>query len=856
MIANLPADEEQRLRALQECDVLDTPPEASFDDITRMAARLLGAPISLVSLVDETRQWFKSHHGLAVAHTPRAIAFCAHAILQGEGVFEVADARADPRFADNPLVTSDPFIRFYAGVPLVLADGRALGTLNVIDRVARRLNAEQRGDLRMLAQQVVALLELRRRAHELRELADERTRAEALLREQFGHLIDDLQAGKLEKEQLLTLAEESRVALLVSERRYRTLWETAPDAVVVLDESGRIQYVNASTTRTFGWQAQELVGNNIEMLQPEGLRAAHRAGMARYLRSRQHTVNWAATEATGLHQRGHEFPLEISFSHTELDGKHMFAGFLRDISERKRDDAERRRLADFLEKSLNEVYVLDVDSLKFSYVNAAGRANLGRSMEELSGMTPVDISPATDASLRALLSPLLDHDQLQVEHETVHRRADGSTYPVQLFVQRVGSDDSRVLLATGLDITARTEADTSRNQLLQQLRQSQKMEALGTLAGGIAHDFNNIVGSVLGNVMLARHDLAPDHPAWASVEQISKGALRARDLVSQILAFSRQQPPKLTSQALQPIVIETAQLLRATLPAGISLELKLPDEPVFVLADATQIEQVLMNLCTNAWHASQGSGTRIEIGVAEARVTRDRHHSIDGLPSGRYADLWVADNGKGMDAATRARIFEPFFTTKPVGEGTGLGLSVAHGIVAAHGGAIDVDSVVDRGATFHVYLPCGIGIGEAARDTALKFVPGTAIGLGRHVLYVDDDELMRLMVERLLQRAGFQVTTCEEGLAAAAAVRQDPAKFDLVVSDYNMPGISGLQLASLLISIRADLPVVIASGDTSDELCRQAAALGVAAVVPKQDTFERIVPVVQQLLGADRSLRE
>jgi PAS domain S-box-containing protein len=664
-------------------------------------------------------------------------------------------------------------------------------------------------------------------------------------------VIADLKASAREKERLLTQAQESRLALVASEERYRMLWETAPDAVLVLDETGRIQYANTSTTRTFGWQADELVGRSIEILQPARLREAHRAGMARYLRSRRHTVNWSATPAVGLHRDGHEIPLEISFSHVELDGKHQFAGFLRDISERKRGDAERDRLAAFLEKSLNEVYVFGARDLKFTYVNAAGRTNLRRSTDQLREMTPVDIASGLDlTTYLTMLQPLLREERRVVEYETVHRRADGTSYPARLTVQVVGERDQRVLLATGLDISDRAEAEANRNQLIEQLRQAQKMEALGTLAGGIAHDFNNIVGSILGNVSLALGDLAPDHPAWASVEQINKGALRARDLVSQILAFSRRQPPRLTSQALQPIVTETAQLLRATLPAAVSLELDLPDAPIHVLADATQIEQVLMNLCTNAWHALEGIGTRIRVGLGELTMTRDRDHSTDALPPGRYADLWVADNGRGMDAATRARIFEPFFTTKGVGQGTGLGLSVAHGIVAAHGGAITFETRLNHGTTFHVYLPVSgtDPIGSAA-DTVKA---ASAVGQGQHVLYVDDDELMRLMVERLLQRTGYRVTTCLDARSALEAVRADPAQFDLVISDYHMPDTSGLELARLVIASRSDLPVVIASGETSDELLERAKSIGVSAIVSKQDMFERIAPVTQEVLAAMR----
>ena len=644
----------------------------------------------------------------------------------------------------------------------------------------------------------------------------------------------------------------AQAALQESEQRYRTLWETAPDTVVVLDETGRIEYANAALTRTFGWATEEMIGQNIERLQPPHLRLAHRSGVARYLRTGEHRVDWRATEAIGLHRDGHEFAIEVSFSHTVVNGKHIFAGFLRDIGARKKSEADRDRLADFVEKSLNEVYVFNADTFKLEYANAAGRDNLGRSMPDLKEMTPADFSPAfaLDA-YRSLLRPLLEGTDKQVGYETEHLRFDGSRYPAQVTVQFVGQAANGVLLATALDVTERVAADAARKVLLEQLRQSQKMESLGTLAGGIAHDFNNIVGGVLGNVALARHDLQPDHPARESIDQINKAALRARELVNQILAFSRQQALKLVDQPLQPIVMETMQLLRASLPASVELEVELPDQPVHVRADATQIQQVLMNLCTNAWHACKGVEARISVRVDTRVIARDEHHSTDGLPPGTYARFSVSDTGIGMNAATRARIFEPFFTTRPVGEGTGLGLSVVHGIIAAHEGAITVDSEVGRGTTLHVYLALqATPIEDAAGAPAT--LSDVMSGRGEHLLYVDDDEVMLLMVERLLHRAGYRVTAMGDANAAIETLIHDPSRFDLVLTDFNMPGVSGLQIARSVAQMQPQLPVVILSGDISNELSEEAAELGVAAVVPKQHAFERLAGVVRRLLDASR----
>ncbi|MDP9043339.1 MAG: PAS domain S-box protein [Pseudomonadota bacterium] len=641
-----------------------------------------------------------------------------------------------------------------------------------------------------------------------------------------------------------------REAWTESEQRLRMLWETAPDAVVVLDESGRIDYANASVSSTFGWDSQALVGRNIDVLQPERLRQAHRAGMARYMKTGNRTMDWRATETVGLHRDGHEFALEVSFSHAWVHGKPVFAGFLRDVETRKRAEAESARLADFVEKSVIETLIFDPESLRLEYANAAARANLGRSAIELYTLTAADLAPDLGfESYLALLDPLRSGTEKLVTFETRLSRANGTTYPAQINVQVVGERNRRVLLATGLDITERVAGDTARQLLLEQLRQSQKMESLGTLSGGIAHDFNNIVGAMLGNVALAYHDIGPDHPARTSIDQINKAALRARELVSQILAFSRQQRPHFVDQALQPIVSETVDLLRASLPARVALRLDMPSEPVFVRADATQVEQVLMNLCTNAWHASKEGEPQVWIGVDQRAMARDDQHFTDGLPPGDYAHLWVTDNGVGMDAATQARIFEPFFTTRPVGEGTGLGLSVVHGIVAAHRGAIVVDTVAGRGTTVHVYLPLQKSGMQTGSD-APAALPSTYGENSGQLLYIDDDELMLLMVERLLQRAGYQVSAIQDAYAALEWVRREPYRFDLVLSDFNMPRMSGLQVARAVAQIRADLPVVIISGDGSAQLSEDATLAGVAALVPKQHVLDVLPGVIRRVLGS------
>ncbi len=397
------------------------------------------------------------------------------------------------------------------------------------------------------------------------------------------------------------------------------------------------------------------------------------------------------------------------------------------------------------------------------------------------------------------------------------------------------------------DISERRQAESKRALLEAQLRESQKMEAIGTLAGGIAHDFNNILAVILGNVSLTQQRLDAAHHAAQHLGQIEMAGVRARSLVQKILAFSRMQPHALVNQPIRPLIEESIELLRSTLPASVELDIQLGDAPLAVSADATQVQQILLNLCTNAWHALDGSAGRITIGLDAAELDAVATELLGvELAHGRYAHLWVRDTGSGMDAATRARVFEPFFTTKRIGQGTGLGLSVVHGIVSAHHGAITVDSSPGRGSTFHLYFPLLAGPETARAEPApARAAPA---GRGEHVLYVDDDQPILLMVEALLKRQGYRVTTVEHPRDALQHVRDDPQSFDLVVTDFNMPELNGLELAAELAALRPGLPVAISSGFVSDELRKAARDHGVRALLQKEYTLEQLPQLVHQLL--------
>lgn len=408
--------------------------------------------------------------------------------------------------------------------------------------------------------------------------------------------------------------------------------------------------------------------------------------------------------------------------------------------------------------------------------------------------------------------------------------------------------DGRAVKLTGVmqDITEQKQAEAARLELESQLREAQRIESLGTLAGGIAHDFNNILGAIMGNVVLASEELGPAHPARESLDEIGRSSVRARELINQILAFSRRQAQQLVNQPLQPVIEETIRLLRATLPASVHFDLPPVPETLCARIDATQLTQVLINLCTNAWHAMKDGAGHIGITLDEVECDDDPGADADAPPPGRYVRIRVRDDGCGMDAATQARAFEPFFTTKPVGSGTGLGLAVVHGIVKAHHGAISVTSAIGTGSVFEVLLPAVDGAAPAA--IAPPAPAAGATGNGRHVLYLDDDESMVLMVTRFLRKRGFRVSGFEVAADALAALAADPDDFDLVVTDFNMPKASGLDVARAIAQIRPALPVVITTGYISEALRDGARRAGVRELLYKPNSVEELAASISRLL--------
>jgi signal transduction histidine kinase/CheY-like chemotaxis protein len=384
---------------------------------------------------------------------------------------------------------------------------------------------------------------------------------------------------------------------------------------------------------------------------------------------------------------------------------------------------------------------------------------------------------------------------------------------------------------------------TERKLLEAQLRQAQKMEAIGTLASGIAHDFNNILAAILGYSELTLDEVPPASPARQHLQRVIAAGVRAKELVQQILLFSRQTEQARQPLQLSPLVTEALALLRAALPATIELRQALADHVGTVMADPTQIHQVLLNLCTNAAQAMRDTGGVLTVGLDTCERVADMPAGAPHLAPGPYVRLTVRDTGPGMTPAILERIFEPFFTTKDVGEGTGLGLAVVHGIISNHGGAIRVDSAPGYGTTFTVYLP------RSDQGTAPDVSSEEAVSTGHEcLLFVDDEDMLARLGQTALERLGYEVVVCTSAVEALDTFRVAPERFALVITDHTMPYMTGIDLTHALRRIRPTLPIILCTGSSDLITAEKARTLGIDAFCMKPLLIRDLGRLVRQVL--------
>jgi nitrogen-specific signal transduction histidine kinase/ActR/RegA family two-component response regulator len=402
------------------------------------------------------------------------------------------------------------------------------------------------------------------------------------------------------------------------------------------------------------------------------------------------------------------------------------------------------------------------------------------------------------------------------------------------------------MAGVAIDMTEERRVQETLVKTERQFRQASRMEAIGTLAGGIAHDFNNILTAILGYTELGLASVPKGSRTQRNLQEVLTAGHRAKHLVLQILAFSRQSVQDKNPTPIHAVILEALKLLRASIPSTIVIRHSLMTE-ASVLADSTQLHQVVINLCTNAEYAMREKGGLLEITLEDSEVTEEKVRSVSGLRVGPHIRLTIQDNGTGMSPDVLERMFDPFFTTKPIGEGSGMGLAVVHGIVANHGGTLMVDSVVGKGTKIEVYLPTiptpGWD-GSGGQDS---------IPLGKEtILFVDDEETIVRLGKELLAPLGYTVEVHTSSPEALNAFRQNPQRYDLVITDQTMPGLTGEALSRELLRIRPELPIILCTGFSHIMTAEKAKTLGIQAYLLKPLAIRDLAPIVRHVL--DRTL--
>ncbi len=492
------------------------------------------------------------------------------------------------------------------------------------------------------------------------------------------------------------------------------------------------------------------------------------------------------------------------------------------------------------------VYVADMASHELLFVNKYGRMVCGKDGEEMVGKICWQTLQAGQAGPCSFCanSRLVDEqgEPAGVSVRELQNTCDNEWYECR--DQAIRWTDGRLVrLEIATNVTARRQAETVKTRLEQQLRQAQKMEAVGTLAGGIAHDFNNILTPILGYAELVQEELVPGSDAWTNQGEIVQAANRAKELVKHILAFSRESEQERKPIPVQPLLKESIKLLRSSIPSTIEIRQDIDPGCGLILADPTQIHQIVMNLCTNAYHAMRESGGVLAVALKEVEFSAHDYPGKLGLSFGPYLKLEVSDTGCGIADEVKERIFEPYFTTKGVGEGTGMGLAIVHGIVQSHHGHITCYSEIAKGSTFRVYLPVVAGAGRKAEERPVEVLHGS-----ERILVVDDEPSVVLLERRILEGLGYRVTVAASSLEALTVFRDDPAAFDLLLTDMTMPHLTGAQLVQEVRAIRAELPVILCTGFSETINGDKAKALGINAYVMKPLTRKELALVIRKVL--------
>lgn len=642
------------------------------------------------------------------------------------------------------------------------------------------------------------------------------------------------------KSNALLRSSEARISK--NEEHHKNILHAAMDGFMLIDLQGCLLEVNNSYCQISGYNSQELLTMNITDLEAvestdsiiSRMRNIQECGENRF-------------ESKHCRKDGSVFDIEISAQYKPNEAGHLIM-FLRDITGRKQmeeqlreSEANYRFILDNMQESLS---VIDSDGT-FLFANDKAAANLteGR-LEDIIGnnirqLLPFDQGEKLVEKYRQTIkSGRRAEQEIKIRLNNDEKCFYNTLHPVSF-----GQQKTSAVISMSLDITQRKQTEKERNMLQEQLIQAQKMEAIGTLAGGIAHDFNNILGAILGYAEMVRNDCPADSTIANDIDQILKAGNRAVELVKQILAFSRQA--KANPVPLQPaaIINEAVKLLRATLPTTIAIKQNIAPDTGYIQADPTQIHQILMNLCTNAYHAMEAEGGTLTISLKNKMLGPNDLKSESSMQPGSFVQLTIEDTGVGIEPEIREKIFDPYFTTKEIGKGTGMGLATVHGIVQSYGGSITCDSRPGRGTIFYITFPSVPVHSAQGKGSAEQHANGR-----EHILLIDDEEILVEVGKAILQRLGYKVTTRSNSIEALATFQDQPDSFDLIITDLTMPGMTGVDLSRRMLQIRPDIPVILCTGYSSLISEEKAKAMGIRGFAMKPFSKTEISHLIRKVL--------
>ncbi len=642
----------------------------------------------------------------------------------------------------------------------------------------------------------------------------------------------------------ITQRKQAEETLRKSEEKFRFLAEKMVDIVWILDREFRTTYVSPSIENVLGFTPEERKLQSLEeMITPASLQKVQELYLTELRKEQEQNIdsNRSVTiEVEYFCKDGSTVWMEnivklIGDSGGKIVGMH---GVSRDITERKSVERALResesKFKSLFDLSPQAISLTELGTGRLVEVNHKLCELTQYSEEELIGSTAAEVGLYRNADRAKFLKALQLSGEVK-EFEMDFQAKDNAVLHAHIFAKIIQIAGVSYILSIFHD---RTEE----KRLEAQLRQAHKMESIGTLAGGIAHDFNNILGIMIGNAELALDDIPEDTPARLNLEEIRIAGLRAKDVVCQLLSFARKTNPEKKAINIGTVILESIKLLRSSIPASIEIRQHIQNDVDAILADATQINQVLINLCTNADHAMPGGGI-LEICLKNLELDADASALYSNLNPGRYVNLMVSDTGHGIPAGEIERIYDPYFTTKEVGKGAGMGLAVVHGIVMNHNGAISVDSEPGKGTTFNLLFPSTESepISEIPIDEDLP-------GGKERILFVDDDKSIVYVGRFRLERLGYQVVAKTNPVEALELFRDKPDAFDLVITDMTMPQMTGDLLVKEILKIRPDLPIIICTGFSEYINKEKAAELGIRQYIEKPIRRSDLAQAVRKVL--------